>query len=196
MGIGGGTSADSAGRRLARQIKPVRLVIKLILSHRRPLVERLPFLAEFRWDFALSRFGTASAFLFLSCAGQVHGEFLQQQKRCTMVRKLVLAAVAAIGVSLAAGGVAQAGGGHHGHGHHGHGHRSPGHHGPAHRYGYGHRGHYRGGVVISRPVYPYPVYPSYPVYGPAPVYGYPPVYSPYNSAVGVNTGNFSLFLAR
>lgn len=107
-----------------------------------------------------------------------------------MIRKLIWAVVAAVGVSLTAGSVAEAGGGHHGHGHHGHW-RGP--HGPGHRHGHwhGYRGHYpRRGVVYGRPVYPYPVSPGYPVYG------YPPVYSPYNSAFGIDTGNFSLYLAR
>lgn len=109
-----------------------------------------------------------------------------------MTRKMMLAAVVAVGVMFAMGGSVQAGHGHHGHGHHGHGHRGHGHYGHNHRHGYGYGPRY--GVVVAPRVVAPPVYP-YPAYG-YPAYSYPPVYSPYNQALGVQTGNFSLFLGR
>ncbi len=109
-----------------------------------------------------------------------------------MLRKMLLAMVATGGVMMSIGAVADAG---HGHGHGGH----RGHYHGGYRGGY--RGGYGGGVVIAPrviapPVYsvPAPVYgyPSYPVYGTPYGYGY----QPYNSALGIQSGNFSLFLGR
>ena len=108
-----------------------------------------------------------------------------------MFRKLTLAAVAAAGVMMAAGGTAEAGchrGGF------GYGPRFSGYYGRP--YGYGYRGVVMAPRVVPAPVYAYPVYPNYGYpYGGYP-YGVYGGYGPYGQAFGLQTGNFSLFLGR
>jgi hypothetical protein len=109
-----------------------------------------------------------------------------------MIRKLIVAAAAAlaIGVLAATGTKAEAG---HRHVHGGHrcGPAYGVYGGPAVGYGYGY-----GGVIVAPRVVTVPVapYPPYPVYGYP--YGYGYGYAPYGQAFGLQTGNFSLFLGR
>lgn len=115
-----------------------------------------------------------------------------------MIRKVMLAAVTAVGLMTVGLGSAEAGchrGGYGGYGGYGYGPRYGGYYGGP-GYGFG------GGVVVAPRVVtvPPPVYPVYPSYGysyGAPYgYGGYGAYGPYGQAFGLQTGNFSMFLGR